>query len=518
MNSIRDLLKKNTPLFIDGAMGTMLQSLGIPSDVNPAEYCMEHPEIVRKVHTAYIEAGADIILSATFGGTKYKLPSSMDVVKFNKTMVENARQVADELQTKVNRPLFVAGDIGPVGQFLKPLGDMEPEDFVNAIREQVRGLVQGGVDLIFIETQFDLGEVRAAVAAAKMECDLPIFVSMTFENGVSLTGTRPDVYAATMENLGVDAIGVNCGCGPDFLLAVVEKIVAHTSLPVFAEPNAGLPELIDGETVFRLPPAPFAEQTLEIAKAGATILGGCCGTTPEHIKALREMVLANRDESYNVERKIPKGVRLTSRALSLNVGQDSPSVLVGHTVTPDSKVKLHAQLLEGDMDLLVEYAEELVDFGVSVLDVNASGEGLDEAKVMPQMVEGIITRFSKVLSFNAQNADAIVKTLAWFPGSALVHHVDCCHADMEKIVSACKLWGCPFVIRPQVCGDAPQHNSERILLLEKMLQKLEEMAIPKKLIIVDVRAFSVNDQVCLASLAWCRERGLATSLELNFVQ
>ena len=195
MGLVRTLIQTDTPLFIDGAMGTMLQKLGMPDGANPAEFCMEQPDIVEQIHLEYLKAGANIIITSTFGGTKYKLPPSLDVETFNIKMAQVAQKAVSQMKQETGAPCFIAGDIGPVGKFLRPLGELDPQDFISAIREQVRGLVKGGVDLIFIETQFDLAEARAAVAAAKMETDLPIFVSMTFEDGVSLTGSSPEIFA-----------------------------------------------------------------------------------------------------------------------------------------------------------------------------------------------------------------------------------------------------------------------------------------------------------------------------------
>ena len=239
--TFRQALGLGRPLLLDGAMGTMLQASGMPAGATPEEFCMENPDTLRGIHKAYLDAGVDLLTSCTFGGNIYKLPKSLDVFSFNRRMVEIAKQAA----AQAGRPVFVAGNVGPTGHFAKPLGPVEPRDLIAAFALQIRGLVAGGADLIFIETQFDLAEARAAVAAARQECDLPVMVSMTFEQGVSLTGSTPTIFAETMQNMGADVVGTNCSLGPDQMLPVVQELLNACECPVMTEPNAGLPELRD---------------------------------------------------------------------------------------------------------------------------------------------------------------------------------------------------------------------------------------------------------------------------------
>ena len=238
--TFRQALGLGRPLLLDGAMGTMLQASGLPVGMSPEQFCMESPQVLRGIHKAYLDAGVDLLTTCTFGGNPYKLPKELDVFAFNKRMAEVAREAAHD----AGRPVFVAGNVGPSGQFAKPLGPVEP-------RELIAGLA-GGADLIFVETQFDLAEARAAVVAARRECDLPVMVSMTFEQGVSLTGSSPAIFAETMQNLGVDVVGTNCSLGPDQMLPVVRELLETCACPVMAEPNAGLPELRGNVTVFPL--------------------------------------------------------------------------------------------------------------------------------------------------------------------------------------------------------------------------------------------------------------------------
>ena len=518
MSDLRSLLKQQTPLFIDGAMGTMLQSLGMPDGANPAEFCMEQPDIVEKIHLAYLEAGANIILTSTFGGTSFKLPENLNVLEFNEKMALVARNAINKAKQNTHKPLFVAGDIGPVGKFLHPLGELDPQIFINAIREQVRGLVKGGVDLIFIETQFDLAEARAAVAATKMETNLPIFVSMTFEDGVSLTGSTPEVFAATMQNLGVDAIGVNCGAGPEQMLPVVKKLLASSSIPVFAEPNAGLPELINGETVFRLTPDAFAEQTSYIAKEGAFILGGCCGTSPEHIKALQTKVLSLQIEKNT--RQIPYGIRLTSRSSLIHIGKNQPLVMIGERINPTGKKLLSAELQEGKFDLAMQYADEQIALETKVLDVNVGAPNVHEETMLPSLIENLVARVQTPLCIDSSNPQAIIEALPFHPGSALVNSISGEANKMEILAPQCKIWGSPFILLPLTGANLPKTSSERIKIIEDLLKKTEEYQIPRNMIMVDILALTAASdalapKACIETVKWCDEQQLPTTLGLS---
>lgn len=518
MNNLRSLLKSNTPLFIDGAMGTMLQALGMPNGANPAEFCMERPDIVEKIHLEYLNAGANIILTSTFGGTKYKLPEHISVETFNEKMALVAKKAVSQAKANNEKPYFVAGDIGPVGKFLRPLGELDPHDFIAAIREQVRGLVKGGVDLIFIETQFDLAEARAAVAAVRMETELPVFVSMTFEDGVSLTGSSPEIFAATMQNMGIDAIGVNCGAGPEQMLPVAKRILANCTLPVFVEPNAGLPELIDGETVFRLAPEEFAEQTSYIAKEGVYILGGCCGTSPAHIKALcnkmLSLVICER------KRTLPYGIRLTSRSSLVHIGKKAPLIMIGERINPTGKKALTAELQAGKFDLALQYADEQIAMGTKVLDVNVGAPHVHEETMLPSLVEMLVSRVQTPLCIDSSNPDAIIEALPFHPGSALVNSISGEEGKMERLGPVCKMWGSPFILLPLTGANLPKSASERIKIIEELLKKAEQFKIPRHLIMVDILALtaasdSLAPKACLKTVQWCHDEHLPTTLGLS---
>ena len=516
MSDFRYRLNRGDFLLLDGATGTMLQAAGMPAGMAPERFCLEQPEIVRNIHSAYVQAGSDLIISCTFGGTRFKLPEDMDVVNYNSSMTSLAVSVARQAGRKV----FVAGGIGPSGFFAKPLGGLEPLELVQGFREQVRGLVQGGADCIFIETQFDLAEARAAVYAVRMECDLPLLVSMTFDQGVSLTGSTPEIFAATMQNLGVDALGVNCGTGPEQMRLLVERLLACSAVPLLVEPNAGLPELVDGATLFRLPPEAFAELTAPFAEAGVQILGGCCGTTPEHIAALRRKLEAMKSTRCRPRPAASGGVQLSTRSSLVTIGGEAPFAIIGERINPTGKKNLSAQLQAGEFGQAFSYAEEQIQAGAQLLDVNVGAPLVREEELLPELVQGLVARHSIPLSLDSSNIEAIRRALPYCPGSALVNSVNGEPGRMEELGLLCRNWGAPCILLPLRGRNLPVKASERIAILEELLVQAEGLGIPRRLFVVDVLALALSSkseagQHCLETIRWCRQNALPTTIGLS---
>jgi len=509
----RQALRAGRRLLFDGGLGTMLQARGLPAGVSPEQFCLDRPDVLRGIHADYVRAGADILTTNTFGGSRFKLGDGFDVVDFNRRMAAIAREAADAS----GRQAFVAGSIGPTGHFVKPLGEVEPAALVAAFREQVRGLVAGGADLLMIETQFDLAEARAAVVAARAECSLPIAVSMTFENGVSLTGSTPEVFVATMLNLGVDLLGTNCSAGPDQMHDVVASLLASASVPVLVEPNAGLPELIDGKTVFRLPPAPFAEKTAAFAAMGARVLGGCCGTTPDHIAALRQAV-ADIPATLPVDSGV--GIVLTTRSHLVRVGGDAPVRIIGERINPTGKKQLIAELQAGDFSLALRFSDEQVEAGAPILDVNVGAPMVDEEVLLPDLVQRLITRHGVPLSIDSSNAAAIERALPYCPGSTLVNSISGEPGRMERLGPLCRDHGAPFILLPLKGRKLPVAATERIAIIEELLVQAEGLGIPRRLVMVDVLALAVSSKAeaarqCLETIRWCTANGFATTIGLS---
>ncbi len=510
-------LALNKLLFLDGAMGTMLQAGGLPAGVSPEAFCLERPEVLEGIHKAYVEAGSNILTTCTFGGNKYKLPQGIDVINFNTKMAQVARAATKYGQDKV----FVAGNLGPTGHFVKPLGDIEPLDLVQAYSEQVRGLLRGGVDLFFIETQFDLAEARAAVVAIRKECNLPIMVSMTFEDGVSLTGSTPEIFVETMQNLGVAALGTNCSAGPEQMVGVATEILKYSKLPVLIEPNAGLPELIDGKTVFRLDPQNFAQKTAFFAKAGVNLLGGCCGTTPEHIAALKQAVCSIELKKTSLGAGT-RGIVLTSRSSIVRIGEDYPLTIIGERINPTGKKQLTAELQAGEFGLALRYADEQILAGAPVLDVNVGAPLVDEAVLLPRLISNLVARCQTPLSLDSSNIEALGAALPYCPGSALINSISGEAGRMEALGPLCRDFGAPFILLPLQGRNLPVQASERIAILENLLEQVDALGIARRLVLVDVLALAVSSKAeagrqCLETIRWCVREGLATTIGLSNV-
>ena len=506
MSDFRHVLRTGTSLFFDGGLGTMLQSRGLPAGASPEEFSLARPDVLEGIHAEYAEAGADILTTNTFGGTAYKLPAGMDVIRFNEKMAAIATRAARNASGRQGRSVYVAGSIGPTGKFIAPLGDVPFDDMVAAFREQIKGLVRGGVDLLLAETQFDIAEARAVVVAARLECTLPIGVSMTFENATSLTGSSPEVFAATFANMGVDFLGTNCSAGPTEMKEAVLRLLASSSVPVLAQPNAGLPELKGGETVFRLAPEPFAEATSVFAFAGVQLLGGCCGTTPRHIKALCDKVGRSQ-----IKRQCPDNaghILLTGRSSLVRVGSYEPIRLIGERINPTGKEKLSKELATGEFSTALRFSDEQVAAGAPILDVNVGAPMVDEASLLPRLVAEISARHAVPLALDSSSADAVSAALKVYPASPLVNSISGEPGVLERLGPLCRDFGAPFILLPLRGKKLPETAGERITIIEELLEQMEALAIPRSLAMVDVLVLTVSANAdaakeCLRVISHC---------------
>ncbi len=510
------LWAQDRPLLLDGGMGTMLQAAGMPAGMTPERFCLERPDVLLGVHRAYIAAGADIIITCTFGANAFKLDRDLDVYTTCKTLAQVARKAADE----AGRPVCVAADVGPSGHFSRPLGDLDPEEHIRGFEAQIRGLADGGCDLVLIETQFDLGEARACVVAARRSCDLPVYASMTFEDGTSLTGSSPEIFAETMQNLGVAGLGTNCSMGPESMAAIVERLVKVSSVPVLAEPNAGMPVLENGRTVFPLQPARFAELTASFADLGARMLGGCCGTTPAHIEALKKALDARVPKGAAAGCAQQQGIVLTSRQSLVRIGAGEPFALIGERINPTGKKQLTADLQQGSLATATAFADEQVRDGASVLDVNVGAHNVNQVELLPRLVGELVMRHTIPLSLDSSDDAAILAAMPWCPASFLVNSINGAKGRMERLGKACRDYGMPFILLPMRDAKLPVKACERIAILEDLLREAESLRIPRRLVMVDVLALAISSKPegaveCLKLLAWCRENGLATTIGLS---
>jgi 5-methyltetrahydrofolate--homocysteine methyltransferase len=482
----RSILDDDRIYYFDGGYGTLLQSRGLPAGLSPELWGLKAPEVIRGVHQDYLDAGADILTTNTFGGSRPKLGLDADPYELNKAMTALARQVAGDRA-------FVAASIGPTGHFVKPLGDLTFRELVDIYKEQIKGCVDGGADLILGETHFDLAEAKAVVVAARLVCDLPVAVSMTFEGPASLTGTSPQTFVDTMQNMGVELIGTNCSAGPEQMHDTLRAWAPRLETPTFAEANAGLPVLdADGNTSFRLPPEPFAEQAAGFVELGAKFIGGCCGTTPDHIRALRAKV---GDATWVRPQKTDNAqLVLTSRSVSVPIGFDHPGVIIGERINPTGKKQLTAELQESVFTEAHRFAAEQVEQGAPVLDVNVGAPMVDEVALLPELAISLTGRFTAPLSIDSNDAKAVEAGLWVYPGSPLVNSISGEPGKMEELGPLCKLFGAPFILLPIVGNKLPVTAAERIEVIEGLLSKADALGIPRRLIMVDALALTVSSK------------------------
>ncbi len=513
MSNFLNTLCDNSIHFFDGGMGTMLQAKGLGKGQSPEEFGLNNLQVVEYIHRAYVEAGATVITTNTFGGTRVKLPSKIDVVQLNKEMAAAAKRAAQGRA-------FVAGSVGPTGHFCPPIGKMSFREMADIFSEQIKGLVAGGVDLIIVETQFDLAESRAAVIAARQTCNLPVAVSMTFEEGVCLTGTPPLTFVDTMQNMGVDLIATNCSAGPEQILDVVKAMLPRLRTPLLVQPNAGLPELDEnGDTVFRLSPEAFATQMLPFVKFGVKFIGGCCGTTPEHIRQVKEAV-GEKHWALPTPQKTPCLV-VTSRSVSVPVGTDLPAKLIGERINPTGKKQLTLELQKGELTEATRLALEQEQAGAHILDINVGAPMVDEKVMLPRVLEHFIPRINTPLCLDSTNKDALTAALNVYPGSALINSISGEPGRMQELGPLCKLYGAPFVLLPLSGSKLPVTAAQRLAVLEDLITRALDMGIPKELILVDTLVLTVSSKpeaakACLDVIRHCRETwGLPTTCGLS---
>ena len=423
-------LFENRILVLDGATGTNLMKAGMPMGVCPEQWILEHPQVMIDLQAAYIEAGSNIVYAPTFTANRIKLEEyglEDRIESMNKELVAISKQAV----VKAGCRGYIAGDITMTGKQLAPMGNLELEELIDVYKEQIRYLAEAGVDLLVVETMMSLAETRAAVLAAKETCDLPIMATLTFnEDGRTLFGTDPGTAVTVLQSLGVDAIGANCSTGPDEMCEVIAAMKEYANVPIIAKPNAGMPEIVDGETVYAMTPEEFAEAGQKLIEAGAGIVGGCCGTTPEHIMALARTVKGMEvPEISTQKRRI-----LTSERKLVEIDLDGPFMVVGERINPTGKKKLQAELREGSLDLVLEMAEEQERLGAQILDINMGMNGIDEKEMMLRVIKEVSAMVNLPLCIDSSHVDIIEAALRNYPGRALINSISMEQPKMDLLL------------------------------------------------------------------------------------
>ena len=508
---IREELARRVLLF-DGGMGTMLQAAGLPAGHEPELWNLERPDAVRAVHAQYLAAGADIVTTNTFGANAVKL-SGHPVEEVVTAGVTLARQAVD-----AHGGGFVALDLGPTGRLLRPMGDLDFEDAVSAYAPAVLAGAAAGADLVLIETMSDLYEAKAAVLSAKENCDLPVFVSVTLdETGRMLTGGDLSAAVALLEGLGVDAIGLNCGLGPEQMAGRFPELCALTSLPTFLQPNAGLPECVDGCTHFRVGPEDFAAAMAGLVRTGLRAAGGCCGTTPDHIRALSA---ACRD--LPALPVTPKGrTWVSSYARTVVFGADP--VVIGERINPTGKPRLKEALRAGDMDYVLRLAIEQQEKGAQVLDVNVGLPEVDEPALLPRTVEELQAVTDLPLQIDTNHPGAMAAAMRRYNGRPLVNSVSGKAESMAAVFPLLKKYGGAAIALTLDENGIPATAEARLAIARKIIDTAAGYGIPKEDLIFDPLALTISADQSAAAVTLetvsriTRELGCRTSLGVSNV-
>ena len=399
-------------LFFDGGMGTELQKNGLKKGELPELLNIHSPEIVKKVHKSYLDAGCDIITTNTFGANSLKFSNLEEIIT-------NAVNIVKDAINESGRKAYTALDVGPLGKLLAPYGDLPFEDAYNLFKEQVIAGEKAGADLVLIETMGDLYEIKSAVLAVKENTNLPIFVSMIFDKkGTLLTGADVKTAIVTLEGLGVDGIGLNCGLGPDQMLVLLKEMTEYSSTPIFIQPNAGLPVSVNGETVYNVTPEEFAEKQLKILENGACALGGCCGTNPMHIKAMID--LCKGREIKEIAKKNYTAVSSYSKSIFF----EGKPIIVGERINPTGKKILKEALRNNDMDYIFREGVSQTDLGADILDVNVGLPEIDECEMMTNAVTGLQSILNTPLQIDTSDSRVMEKALRFYNGKAMLNSVN----------------------------------------------------------------------------------------------
>ena len=476
---------------LDGGMGTMLQSAGMSPEETTTEFGLAHPEILTQIHKKYIEAGADIVYASTFGTNRFKKKEIGECTLQEAVRIQvQAAVKAKEIMAAQGREVAVAIDLGPLGELLEPMGTLSFEDAYDAFRE----VIQAGcdlADLIVIETMTDLYEVKAAVLAAKETCDLPVVVTMTFEeNGRTFTGVSLEAMALTLEGLGVDAMGINCSLGPVEIFPMAEKLRSLTDLPLVIKPNAGLPDPATG--AYDITCDQFVEKMEDFLKLGIELIGGCCGTTPEYIEGLSKIAAkfgGTEDSAKPSEEK--KTLQVCSGNTVVTVDHVT---VIGERINPTGKKRLKQALLDEDFDYILSQAIEQIDAGAEILDVNVGVPSLDDVKMLPLVIKKLQSITGLPLQIDSGNPEAIEAALRVYNGKAIVNSVNGEEKVMENILPLVKKYGAAVVGLTLDENGIPNKAEDRFAIAKRILERALEYGIPRENVIIDCLTLTASAQ------------------------
>lgn len=497
----REYLSKGA-IVLDGATGTNLMAAGMPIGVCPEAWVMEHQDVLYDLQNAYVKAGTNIVYAPTFTGNRIKLEEyglEDRIEEINTELVRLSKRAVDG-------KALVAGDMTMTGKQLFPLGDLMFEELVDVYKEQASILDHAGADLFVVETMMSLQECRAAVIAIKEVSDLPIMVTLSYnEDGRTLFGTPPETAVVVLQSLGVDAIGINCSTGPMEMVELVEKMAQYSTVPILAKPNAGLPELEDDKTVYKMTPQEFADAAVALVNAGASIVGGCCGTTPEHIKALSDAV-----RELPIRKPLERHRRiLASERKNVEIDLDGGFIVVGERINPTGKKKLQAELKEGKLDLVRQMAMEQEENGAKILDINMGMNGIDEKEMMKSVIYEVSSTVDCPLCIDSSHVDVIEEALKIYPGRALINSISLESEKIEKLLPVAAKYGAMFILLPLSDEGLPKDAAEKHRIINTVYDKAMALGMAHEDIVVDglVATIGANPDAakeCYETISYCK--------------
>lgn len=503
-------------LIFDGAMGSELQKHGL--DGCPELLNIEKPELIREIHKSYIDAGAGVITANTFGANRFKLEKYGLASRLEEIIlgaVKNAKEASDKIYK-------VALDAGPTGKLLQPYGDTSFEEIYEVYSEVAKAAAKSAADYVILETFSQLGEMRAAYLAMKEHCGLPVICSMTFEeNGRTLTGVDPVSFAVTMERMGAYAVGVNCSVGPDKLEGIVAGIKQHVGIPVIVMPNAGLPELVEGKTVYSMGAEAFAGHMEKLVAAGADIVGGCCGTTPEYIRLMSANIAylnSVREQRLAADSAKKPVIVCSSRK---TVSLDNSIKIVGERINPTGRKIMSESIKTGDYEVVYKEAVEQEAAGADILDVNVSVPGTNEVETMQKVVMELQSIVAAPLQIDSANPAVIEQALRLYDGVAIVNSVNAKDESLDAVLPLVKKYGA-CVIGLTMGADIPKTSEERWTAAQKIIKRAGDYGISKDSIFIDcltMAASATQEYVeeTLKTLGTAKANGIKTALGVSNV-
>ncbi|MDR2904298.1 MAG: homocysteine S-methyltransferase family protein [Clostridiales bacterium] len=504
-------------IVLDGATGTELQKRGLPLGDCPEKWAANNPSVMVDIQKSYLDAGADIIYTCTFGASRPKLESfglQNEVHTLNKTLAEIARTAVRQS----GKTAYIAGDLAPTGKLIYPIGELLFEDAVAVYKEQVRGLLEGGVDLFVIETMLNIQEARAALLAVRESCDLPVMASVTLEpNGKMLTGTDPVTALVTLQSLGADAVGLNCSTGPDRMVTHLAQMRPFAKVPLFAKANAGLPVFEDGETKFTMAASAFGDFVAVLAENGANLIGGCCGTTPEYIRRVKEKATELTPPAIGKS----KIAALSSATKTLTLTGATKTLLIGERINPTGKKAMQQAVLDGDFSYIADMAADQKQNGADILDVNLGMGGIDEAERMQNVIDTLSVSCDLPLCIDSSDPKAIAAALRVYQGRALVNSVSLEKRKIAEILPVAAYYGAMIIALPLSDEGIPADFSGRRETIQKIAEEAAKHGLQKEDLVVDglVMTFSAEQKsakITTDTIRWCAEEfGAATVIGLS---